>query len=348
MPRTAPDLRLAPAGASAAPARVDREFPLMGTHMRVVVGAPVRPGLPSPECAADAVVALLKAYDARLSRFRPDSELCRLNDDPREIVPASGLLRAAVRAALDAAEATDGLVDPTILPGLEAAGYRDSWDTARRLDLRKALAGDRPRPHPAAADPDAGWRAIEIDDEQGTISRPPGVRIDTGGTGKGHAADLASGLLAGYDAWAVDCGGDLRIGGEAGVVRAVEVEHPFTGENFQTVRVRAGAVATSGLRSRIWPGRHGRAAHHLLDPATGDPAFTGLVAVTALAPRAVQAEALAKAALLSGPGRARTVLARHGGIAVDEQGLAERIGRLEPPPRVRLKLSVPPTTGSAA
>ena len=76
----------------------------------------------------------------------------------------------------------------------------------------------------------------------------------------------------------------------------------------------------------------------MLDPGTGAPAFTGLVAVTALAPNTVEAEALAKAALLRGPDEARTTLARHGGITVADDGAVERIGRLAPPPRVRLRL----------
>ncbi len=83
--------------------------------------------------------------------------------------------------------------------------------------------------------------------------------------------------------------------------------------------------------------------HHLLDPSTGAPAFTGLVAVTALAPSTVEAEALAKAALLRGPAGARSTLARHGGITVAEDGAVERIGRLAPAPRVRLRLPVSPT-----
>ena len=81
--------------------------------------------------------------------------------------------------------------------------------------------------------------------------------------------------------------------------------------------------------------------HHLLDPSTGAPGFTGLVAVTALAPTRVEAEALAKTALLRGPDGARHVLARHGGITFDEDGAVERIGRLAPAPRVRLRLPDP-------
>ena len=99
-----------------------------------------------------------------------------------------------------------------------------------------------------------------------------------------------------------------------------------------------GAVATSGLRSRIWWQPDGAVAHHLLDPATGAPAFSGLIAVTALADTAVRAEALAKQALLLGPSGARDVLSDRGGIAVTEAGEARRYGAVEPRPIVRLRL----------
>ena len=321
-----------------AAAPVSRDLALMGTHVRIVIDLPSSPSAAPPAAAADAIEALLRGYDAALSRFKPDSELCALNRDPRRTVPASPLLRSAISAALTAAEISRGLVDPTLHDELVNEGYRDSWDTERRLELGDALAAVGTSRAPASARDDERWRSVRVDDQAGTITRPPGLHLDTGGTGKGHAADLAAAELAGYQTWAVDCGGDLRIGGDSGVPREVQVEHPFTGAMFDSFKVRRGAVATSGIRSRIWRDEHGRVAHHLLDPATGRPAFTGLVAVTAQAPTAVEAEALSKTALLSGPAGAASVLARHGGIAIDEQGAVVRIGRLEPPPVVRFRL----------
>ncbi|MFM9140212.1 MAG: hypothetical protein ACKOTH_06660, partial [Solirubrobacterales bacterium] len=76
----------------------DRELRLMGTRVRILVGPPAREGVDAPEVAADRVEAFLRDYEARLSRFREDSELSLLNADPREEVPASDLLRSAVRA----------------------------------------------------------------------------------------------------------------------------------------------------------------------------------------------------------------------------------------------------------
>ena len=304
----------------------DLRLELMGTRIRILVGPAARPGMPGPGVAAATVERFLRAYDRSLSRFKPDSELCALNADPRPVVPASDLLRSAISAALQAAELSGGLVDPALLDDLVAVGYREHWDRTRRLDVRDAIATLTVPRRAASPNPASRRREISIDDRAGTISRPPGLRLDTGGTGKGHAADLGATLLDGYAHWAVDCGGDVRVGGDAGAQRRVDVEHPFTGDLVSGFTVRDGAIATSGLSSRIWRGPDGSVRHHLLDPATGEPAYTGLIAVTALAPTGVEAEALAKTALLSGPTGARDVLSRHGGIAFDEAGRIERFG----------------------
>ena len=99
----------------------------------------------------------------------------------------------------------------------------------------------------------------------------------------------------------------------------VLVANPFGGEPAAVIALSDGAVATSGIDARLWS----RAHHHLLDPATGAPAWTGVVSATALAPTAAEAEALAKAALLSGPGAGCELLARHGGgVLVLDDGAA--------------------------
>ena len=314
----------------------DVTFGCMGCDMRVYVE-----GGPDSRGAARAARHRLEWIDARLSRFRSDSELSRLNADPRPLVPASPLLRAAVRAALWAAERSGGLVDPTLLPDLERAGYRRSLTGIARAGLGQALA-EAPARAPARAREEQRWRAIRVDDEGGTIARPPGLRIDTGGTTKGLAADMAAQVFKGSDPiktrWFVDCGGDLRLDAADGEPFSVSVEHPLTRAVADTVEVRAGAVATSGPGRRLWRGADGRAAHHLLDPATGEPAWTGLVSATALAPTALEAETLAKVALLGGAVRARRALARHGGVLVHDDGAVERVGALARP-RLRLRVT---------
>ncbi len=111
----------------------------------------------------------------------------------------------------------------------------------------------------------------------------------------------------------------------------VEIEHPLTGETIRTVSVFGGGVATSGMNVRLWERTDGTFAHHLLDPSTGLPAWTGLIGVTALSPSALEAETLSKTALLLGPLGARRVLARYGGVIVHDDGHSEAIGPLGKP-----------------
>jgi thiamine biosynthesis lipoprotein len=141
------------------------------------------------------------------------------------------------------------------------------------------------------------------------------VKLDLGGIAKGVFADELSTLLASHGAFVVDCCGDLRVGGADGIVRDVHVESPFDGSALHTYSVSAGAFATTGIGRRAWLDPHGRPAHHLLDPASGRPAFTGVVQATALAPTATEAEMRSKAAVLSGPDHAASWLP-HGGVVV--------------------------------
>jgi thiamine biosynthesis lipoprotein len=132
------------------------------------------------------------------------------------------------------------------------------------------------------------------------------------------ADEIAAGL-ANHRAFVVDCCGDMRLGGTAAVAREVHVESPFDSSVLHTFELDAGAVATSGIGRRAWLGADGEPAHHLLNPSTGRPAFTGVVQVTALAPTAAEAEMRSKAALLSGPDGAGAWLP-HGGLVVLDGG----------------------------
>jgi thiamine biosynthesis lipoprotein len=301
----------------------------MGSDVRLIIESPLLGGLPTPADAAESERRYIEDFARRLSRFRPDSELCALNADRSHEVPASILLRTAVAAGLWAAERSGGLVDPTLVGEIEAVGYASSQDGSTPAPLRDALAA-APPPRPARPRVEARWRQIEVDHERGTVRRPPGLRIDTGGTGKGLAADAVAHRLRGYTRFIVDCGGDIAVGGVGGQLDpvAIEVEHPLTGECVHTLRIARGGVATSGLNVRIWRRADGTFAHHLLDPSSGEPVWSGLIGATALAPSALEAETLSKLALLTGADGARHALAEHGGLVVHDDGDVELIGPL--------------------
>jgi thiamine biosynthesis lipoprotein len=298
--------------------RHDETFACMGTEVRVMVEDPVR----DPSAAGKWARRYLEEAAARLTRFDPDSELSLLNGADGVIHRASQLLRTAVAAALWAAEATGGLVDPTVLPELRRAGYSESRAGATPAPLSGAVADAPPR-SPARPEETGRWKAVHVTGD--SVTRPPGIELDTSGTTKGLLADAVAHRLSDHAGFFVDCGGDIRVGGAAAEQRSILVEHPFTGEVAGRLNMTEGGVATSGLNRRLWRSADGTLAHHLIDPSTGRPAWTGLVSVTATAPTALEAETLAKSALLSGPVAAREGLRRHGGVLVLDDGAVEPI-----------------------
>jgi FAD:protein FMN transferase len=251
--------------------------------------------------AGDAVTlarSFLLDWHDRFTRFDADSELSRLNADPREVVPASDEMARLAEAVVTAARRTGGLVDGTLLPEIESAGYRT--DLGAPVPLSRALELAPPR-RPAGPSPQRRWERIAVDRARRSVRRPTGVKLDSGGLVKGLAADVLGGLLGAHATFAIEAAGDVRVGGAKRVPRPVQVTSPFDGGILHTFSLIDAGVATSGIGRRSWLRPDRTPAHHLLDPATGRPAFTGVVQATAIAPTALEAEARAKAAVLSGP-----------------------------------------------
>jgi thiamine biosynthesis lipoprotein len=240
-------------------------------------------GREAPLALAVAEALLLRMHTA-LTRFDADSELCRLNADPRPTVPASALVRRLAAAIPYAGALSGGLVDATLAPVLEP-------DHAEPVG----------EPHPAAPDPRRRWAEVSAD--ASAVTRTPGVALDSGGLAKGLAADLIAEKMRDMPSFAVECLGDVRFGG---VPRTLRIASPWDESVLAEITLTDGAAATSGVTRRGW---------HLLDPATGRPARTGIVQATALAPTALEAEVRAKAALLAGPLGAHLHLP-HGGLLV--------------------------------
>jgi thiamine biosynthesis lipoprotein len=293
-------------------------FPCFGGNATVIVTGVGPAGQPSA-AAARAKRRLLEWHE-QFSRFEPDSELSTLNGDARETVPVSPVMARLIGAILEAAQRSDGLVDGTLVAEIEGAGYAGHLESSSLL-LTEALAL-APARAPAGSSPRARWTSVSVDPLAGTVTRPPGLRFDSGGIAKGLFCDILAGVLALHPSFAIECAGDLRVGGTAHLARPVQVASPFDESIVHTFELAEGAVATSGIGKRSWLDAAGGPAHHLLDPATGSPAFTGIVQATAIAPTGVEAEVLTKMTLLRGPGASAETLP-HGGVVMYDDGRLE-------------------------
>ena len=241
------------------------------------------------------VAARLADIDRACSRFRPDSELVAVNRAAGRAVSISPLLAEAVAAALRAAEATDGDVDPTCGSSLAQLGY----------DRDFALIEQDERAPARAPIPAGGWRCVELDADRCVLRLPAGVRLDLGATAKALAADLCAALVATEcDTGAlVNLGGDIAVAGPppeggwpvgiaAGPHDAVRV-----GGYGPVVGIWDGGIATSSPLARSWR-RGSRQLHHILVPATGLPAESCWAAVTAAGASCVDANTASTAAII--------------------------------------------------
>jgi thiamine biosynthesis lipoprotein len=201
-----------------------------------------------------------------------------------------------VERCLAAWSKTGGAFDPTILPALRAAGYDDDFSVVT------ARAGRADGTAAVGAAP--GCAGIELLPARSAVVVPAGVELDPGGIAKGLAADIVTAELieAGAAGALVNVGGDLRVRGAPPMGRtwSIAVAHPaLPGRDLLRFGLEDGAVATSSRLRRRWT-IAGREHHHLLDPRSGKPAATPVVAVTAVAREGWWAEAVTKQVFMDG------------------------------------------------
>ena len=228
-----------------------------------------------------------------LSRFRPESELCALNRSNGTPFTASPLLFRVVKLALDAARATGGAFDPTILPALESAGYDRSFE---HLPARRSSGGVALLEAPAVID----YRSVRLDPVRSTITLRPGSRIDLGGIGKGFAVDLAIERTAATPHRCINAGGDIAVRGTPGSGGGWTIALEDAGERSgESVSIVDSALATSTISKRRWIS-DGQEQHHLIDPGTRRPTEGPFRTVSVVARTCVQADVAAKATLVLG------------------------------------------------
>jgi thiamine biosynthesis lipoprotein len=221
-----------------------------------------------------AIRALFERREQVFSRFRPDSELNRVNGAVSPTVAVSELFAVTLADALRAAAQTRGLVDPTLGVALENAGYDRDFALMRSDDL------------PAGPGAPGTFRAVQLRGR--LLARPSGAKLDLNGVVKARAVDDAVRLLTG--AGFVAAGGDVAVRGGA------VIGLPSGG----ALNLHHGGVATSGSTRRRWR-RNGVVQHHLIDPATGQPSDSIWSLVTVAAASCRDADVAAKAAFLLGP-----------------------------------------------
>jgi thiamine biosynthesis lipoprotein len=287
------------------------EFHAMGTTISLL--------LPQAQAAQglEIVRTLFNEWEQVLSRFLPESELSQLNQHAGKPVVVSDLLYHVLVTALDAAQATEGVYDPAMLDQLEKAGYDRSFDDLPEVRFGFTFPGE----------PGGGWRGIHVDPGRQRVTLPEGIKLDFGGIAKGMAVDAALEALQlnGIENALVNAGGDLSVVGFPPGSDQWPIAVPGR-EQYWTLPLLHGAIATSGIARRHWWQGH-TLQHHLLDPCTGLPARSDLWSVSVVADRCEQAEVAAKVAFILGSQQGTAFLRKHhiAGLLVRQDGTWETV-----------------------
>jgi FAD:protein FMN transferase len=276
--------------------RAERHDRAMGSDLHVIVWA--RGG--AAERFADLAVARIDILEDCWSRFRPHSELTRLNERAGSgDVVVSDDLRLLVHALVEAWAWSDGDVDASVLGSMVALGYDTDFSIVTSMPTQT---------YPAVAA--RGMADVVVADDH--MSLPADVGLDPGALGKGLAGDIVTEELmdAGADAVLVSLGGDV-------VTRGCPPDRPWRvalRDDRTPERVEWGvvdldhdhaAVATSSVLRRSWAG-----SHHIVDPRTGSPVCSDIVQAIVVADSGWRAEAAATVAIIRGSASAQWLAER--------------------------------------
>jgi thiamine biosynthesis lipoprotein len=271
-----------------------RTFPALGTFASVLVTVPA-----ALDAAGTALATDLAEIDLACSRFRPDSELTRVNQAAGRAVPVTPLFASALAAALAAARLTDGDVDPTCGRSLADLGYDQDFAAARQ-DTSSLSQPACPAP---------GWQVVELDPGQRTVRLPAGVMLDLGATAKALAADRSATRIAAMLGCGVlvNLGGDIAVAGEppaggwrVGIADDVDFDGVISEvPPGQAVCIRDGGLATSSTVVRAWR-RGERDLHHIIAPRTGLPVESCWRTVSVAAATCLDANTASTAAIIRG------------------------------------------------
>jgi thiamine biosynthesis lipoprotein len=264
-------------------------------------------GVRNPVSAGCAALDEVERLEALLSAYREESELCRLNREAqRGPVTVGAEVYRLLRAACDISAAMGGAFNPAAGALVKAWGFfRGPRRVPGESELQAARSG-------------CGPGAVEFDDACGSVVfRRPSVEFNLGAIGKGYAVDRAIRVVRsrfGITRVLMQGGGSsLRaMGAPPAEPRGwpVDLGDPCRrGRTLARVWLRDGAIGTSGADHQFFV-HEGRRYGHVLDPRTGVPA-RALLGASALAPSAMEADALSTAFFVMGLEDTRRFCAAH-------------------------------------
>jgi thiamine biosynthesis lipoprotein len=236
---------------------------------------------------------------------REDSAASRLNSTGSAALSDTGA--GLLRRTLDLCGQTDGALDVSVYPVVRAWGFIDAApaEGSARIPAPETLAALLEK---------VDYRRIRL--EGNDVSLPEGMEIDLGAVAKGYAGEILARTLreAGVESAVLALGGNIQTVGAKpdGSPWRVGIQSPDKDGLLGVLSVADRAVVTSGGYERFFTDDDGNVWWHIMDPATGYPARSGLISVTVIGESGLACDALSTALFIMGPERAVDFWRDHG------------------------------------
>ena len=326
----------------------------MGCHIQISLNT-TRLNPRYSQVVIDQQIALLTSdiqkriaqWEHIFSRFDDTSELIQLNNQTNQWIKVSPELFEVLQRAIHFTSKTQGLVTPTLLKELWAAGYQHSFETLPKMSMPSApMTGSKVSSNTSSnmtlntsASLQDTPRASNDSQQIGLIQLrqlangkhqvylPAGMALDLNGYVKGWCAMQLAEHISHVHDWQLPClvdmGGDMAIGVprdqiDKPIVWGVAIAKPYFAnsehiqeeEDVAILALSSGAVATSGQDYRRW-WHDGRWQHHLIHPHYSRPVTSDVLTATVLATDTLIAEVYAKYCVLLGVTEAMAWLNKH-------------------------------------
>ncbi len=280
------------------PPRAERSVFAMNTYMTLTVYGE------NGETALEAAEERIHAVEALWSVTDEASDIYRANHSGGQTVSVHEETANLLSFALDMAQKTGGALDPTIYPVLTAWGFTTD---SKQVPTQEQIAEQLPQ---------VDYSRIRLEGTSLTV--PAGMQLDLGAVGKGYAADVVTDVLKahGIESAVLSLGGNIQTIGSRpdGSQWRIGIRAPWEDGNLGVLETSDAAVVTSGGYENYFEDADGHIYWHILDPATGYPADSGLQSVTIIGKEGRLCDALSTALFVMGAEKAEAYWRENGGF----------------------------------
>lgn len=248
----------------------------------------------------------LERFDASLSMFNDSSIISRINRN--EDITADSLFTKVFRQAMRISEATNGSLDITVAPLVNAWGFGFTENISPTSDKIDSLLQI------------VGWQKVQLTNEGKVIKEDPRIMLDCSAIAKGYAVDVIAALLKskGVQNYMVDIGGEVNVAGvnPSGGMWRIGINKPeddplSRNQSLQSILEVSGVgIATSGNYRNFYY-KDGMKYAHTIDPKTGYPVQHSILSSTVIAKDCMTADAYSTAFMVMGLEKAKALVESH-------------------------------------